>query len=289
MTEALVNPDTIDESVTSLRTLLIAKTKQPGPGDFRPISIMNNVMNLVSKMILQTIKSILLDARLISEVQGAFGVNSIGSKELVLLDEVITGQHKGNLNVAWLDVKKASDSIPHNYVRSILRNLPIPHGAVNIIERLYQTPSTRLELLGNKTITPLGTIPLKKGILQGDSLSPLLFVLVMQPFTLRLENSFPKLEIGESSKIEVNHLLFMDDLKLLAEDKETLSDLLKATGEFFSLIGLELNAKKSARTEAYGEVSSELKKIPITNTRERYKCLGVLQCRRTCNMSTKRN
>ena len=138
ITEALVNPDTIDESVTSLRTLLIAKTKQPGPGDFRPISIMNNVMKLVSKVILQTIKSILLDARLISEVQGAFGVNSIGSKELVLLDEVITGQHKGNLNLAWLDVKKAFDSVPHNYVRRLLRNLPIPHGAVNIIERFIE-------------------------------------------------------------------------------------------------------------------------------------------------------
>ena len=48
MTEALVNPDTIDESVTSFRTLLIAKTKQPGPGNFRPISIMNNVMKLVT-------------------------------------------------------------------------------------------------------------------------------------------------------------------------------------------------------------------------------------------------
>ena len=119
-------------------------------------------------------------------------MNSIESKELVLLDEVITGQHKSNLNVAWLDVKKAFDSVPHNYVRSILRNLPIPHGAVNIIERLYRTPSTRLELLGNKTITSLGIIPLKKGILQENSLSPLLFVLVMQPFMLRLENSLSK-------------------------------------------------------------------------------------------------
>ena len=113
MSDAFANPELIGRSVTSLRTLLIPKTEAPGPGDYRPISIMNNIMKLVSKIILMITKPILLQQNSVSEVQGAFGTNTIGSKELVLLDKVITGQHKNNLNIAWLDVKKAFDSVPH--------------------------------------------------------------------------------------------------------------------------------------------------------------------------------
>ena len=80
----------------------------------------------------------------------------------------------------------------------------------------------------------------------------------MKHLTVRLENSYPKLEVGESTKMEVNHLIFMDDLKLMADNKDAPSVLLKVTGELLSLIGLELNVKKSTRTDAYGEVSSEL-------------------------------
>ena len=101
---------------------------------------MNNIMTLVSKIILMIIKPIRVQQNSVSEVQGAFGTNTIGSKELVLLDEVITGQHKNNLNIACLDVKKAFDSVTHKYISAIIRNLPIPGAAVGIIERLYELP-----------------------------------------------------------------------------------------------------------------------------------------------------
>ena len=59
------------------------------------------------------IKPIMLQQISVSEVQEAFGTNRIGSKKLVLLDEVITDQYNNNLNIAWLDAKKAFDSVPH--------------------------------------------------------------------------------------------------------------------------------------------------------------------------------
>ena len=78
----------------------------------------------------------LVESRVISENQGAFGDNTIGAKELVLLDEVIQGQYKGKLASAWLDVKKAFDSVPQAYVLTILKKLPINAAVPRLIERI---------------------------------------------------------------------------------------------------------------------------------------------------------
>ena len=59
----------------------------------------------------------------------------------------------------------------------------------------------------------LGVVEIKRGIFQGDSLSPLVFVLALIPLSLILRKAKAAYEFSES-KEEINHLLFMDDLKL---------------------------------------------------------------------------
>ena len=54
----------------------------------------------------------------------------------------------------------------------------------------------------------------KRGIFQGDSLSPLMFILALIPLSPILRKAKAAYEFSES-KENINHLLFMDDLKLL--------------------------------------------------------------------------
>ena len=63
--------------------------------------------------------------------------------------------------------------------------------------------------LGN---SELGEIEIKQGIFQGDSLSPLVFVLAMIPLSLILRKAKAAYQFSES-KEKINHVLFMDDLK----------------------------------------------------------------------------
>ena len=61
----------------------------------------------------------------------------------------------------------------------------------------------------------LGTVSIKRGIFQGDSLSPLIFVLCIVPMTKILRN----MRAGYmSGSVKVNHLLFMDDLKVFGKN-----------------------------------------------------------------------
>ena len=64
----------------------------------------------------------------------------------------------------------------------------------------------------------LGNVKIKRGIFQGDSLPPFLFVLVMILLTLVLRQTRASCELKKGGK-EINHLLFMGDLKLFAKMK----------------------------------------------------------------------
>ena len=59
----------------------------------------------------------------------------------------------------------------------------------------------------------LGEVEIKRGIFQGDSLSPIVFVLSLIPLSLILRKAQKACEFSES-KEKINHLLLMDDLKL---------------------------------------------------------------------------
>ena len=59
----------------------------------------------------------------------------------------------------------------------------------------------------------LGEVQIKRGIFQRDSLSPLVNVLGSIPLSLILRKAKAAYEFSER-KEKINHLLFMDDLKL---------------------------------------------------------------------------
>ena len=59
----------------------------------------------------------------------------------------------------------------------------------------------------------LGEVEIKCGTFQGDSLSPLVFVLASIPLSLILRKAEAAYEFSQS-KGKINHVLFMDDLKL---------------------------------------------------------------------------
>ena len=70
----------------------------------------------------------------------------------------------------------------------------------------------------------LGQVNMKRGICQGDSLSPLLFVLCMIPLTLLLRQTKAEYQFkGRHEKI--NHLLYIDDLKLYGKDEAQIDSL----------------------------------------------------------------
>ena len=72
------------------------------------------------------------------------------------------------------------------------------------------------KLLLNSNGSDLWEVDVNWGIFQGDSLSPLIFVICMIPLSLLLRKVKISYEWGRE-QFKLNHLLFMDDLKLLGK------------------------------------------------------------------------
>ena len=99
----------------------------------------------------------------------------------------------------------------------------------------------KLELTPNGM--SLGNVEIKRGIFQGDSLFPLLFVLCMVPLSLILKELKFHYEFGDKNT-RLTHLLFTDDLKLFAKSHDQIASLVNTAYTFSEDIGMEFGVKK---------------------------------------------
>ena len=73
--------------------------------------------------------------------------------------------------MAWIDYKKAFDSLPHSWINSCLTYF-------GISKKHSEVPQEKHGKMGNSLnghCEEIGQVSIKRGIFQGDSLPPLLF------------------------------------------------------------------------------------------------------------------
>ena len=143
--------------------------------------------------------------------------------------------------MAWIDYKKAYDMVPHS---CIIEYLDLFGVAENIKSLLVISIENWKVILcsGN---SELGEVKIKRGIFQGDSLSPLVFVLALILLSLILRKAKAAYEFSES-KEKINHLLFMDDLKLYRRSEKGLDSLVQTVRVFSEDIGMEFGIEECA-------------------------------------------
>ena len=91
----------------------------------------------------------------------------------------------------------------------------------------------------------LGAVEIKRDIFQGDSLPPLVFVLALITLSLILKMAKTAFEFS-ASKERINHLLFMDDLKMYSRSEKGLDSLVHAVRVFNKDIAMEFRIGKCA-------------------------------------------
>ena len=90
----------------------------------------------------------------------------------------------------------------------------------------------------------LGEAEIKRGIFQEDSLSPLVFVLSLIPLSLILKKTKAAYEFSES-KENINHLLFIDELKLYSRSEKGLDSLVETVRVFSEVKRMEFGIEVS--------------------------------------------
>jgi len=250
-------------------TYLIPKGIPKKGSDYRPITCMSNLYKLTTKCVTKVMQAIVENRDLLTENQLGTVRMVQGAKEQALLNLAINKEYGNKLKSAWIDVKKAFDSVDHVYLIKCLEKYSFPPWIINFLKCIIS--KWKLSIMsGSEEILEKSV---ERGILQGDSLSPLLFVLCIDPLSRQLNGKHKKVSIStDSGMYTTNHLLFIDDLKLMAESEEVLKMLMEETKAFFKAIGLEMNKEKSAtKTETCAKDATLLEGISS------YKYLGITE------------
>ena len=129
--------------------------------------------------------------------------------------------------------------ISHSWISKCLEVFGVPENAKNFL--VNSMNKWKLELMSNEVSS--GNVEIRRGIFQGDSLSPLLFVLCMVPLSLILRKVKFDYEFGDK-KTRINHFLFMDDLKLFGKSNNQIDSLVNTVYTFSEDNGMDFGMKK---------------------------------------------
>ena len=167
---------------------------------------------LLAGVIADQINAHLDQGKLLPKEQKGCRKGSRGTNDLLYIDRAVIEEVKSrnkNLAMVWIDYKKAYGMVPHSWIIECLDML----GVAENIKSLLVNSMEKWKVMLCSGNSELGEVEIKRGIFQGDSLSPLVFVLALIPLSLILRKAKAAYEFSESKK-KTSHLLFMDDFKL---------------------------------------------------------------------------
>jgi retron-type reverse transcriptase len=154
--------------------VLIPKTQNPSSvSDYRPISLLNTSIKLITKVLANQLQLVIL--RVIHQNQYGFLRERNIQDCLTWAFEYLHLCHlsKKEMVILKLDFEKAFDKVEHEVIIKMLSHKGFPSKWITWIESILK-PGTSAALLNG---TPGKVFHCRRGVRQGDPISPLLFVL----------------------------------------------------------------------------------------------------------------
>ena len=249
--------------------------------NWRPICLQLTLYKLYSAIIARRIASWAMEANAFSPAQKGFLAYDGCAEHNFLLRSVMVEarRNKRNLLLAWLDLKDAFGSVPHDLILLLMKRLGLSGSAIDIIKDIY-SQSTIAIRTGRDTYT--AAIKQNRGVKQGCPLSPILFNIALEGLLKLLATNTAGFPVAGYT---INSLAYADDVCMIATSKSELQGLLDQCHAFTTWAGLVFKAKKCGSLCMTNEAprlyvnhlySPHLgaEAIPALTWDERYKYLG---------------
>ena len=246
--ETIENPDLAPSWFCQGTTFLLPKTNETlDPKNYRPITCLSTSYKILTSVLSERLYKHLDENKIFPIEQKGCKRGSYGCKDQLLINKMILENCKRrakNLSCAWIDYKKAFDSVPHSWILKSLEMCKVSPVLINFLEGSMKKWATNLFLSHEGGSVTCENLKIKSGIFQGDSLSPLLFCIALFPLSIELNSSSYGYEINNR---KISHLFYMDDLKLFGRNDSELEGLLKIVKGFSDDIGMEFGISKCAK------------------------------------------
>ncbi|CAJ2662016.1 unnamed protein product [Trifolium pratense] len=236
------------KGINSTFIALIPKVDSPQRlNDFRPISLVGCLYKILAKVLANRLRLVI--GSVISEAQTAFVKDRQILDGILVANEAVDEARKSRkeLMLFKVDFEKAYDSVDWGYLDDIMRRMSFPTLWRKWIRECVCTATTSVLVNGS----PTDDFPLRRGLRQGDPLSPFLFLLAAEGLNVLMDamvarNLFQGYSFGEQGMVSVSHLQFADDTLLLGVKSWANVRALRAVLVLFeTMSGLKVNFNKS--------------------------------------------
>ena len=210
---------------------------------------MGGIYKLLTKLLANRLRMVL--HKIISPSQNAFVQGRQILDSVLIANEVLDSRLKEGTPVLLckLDIEKAYNHVNWDFLIYLLQRCGFPRKWCDWI--WFCISMVQFSVLINGS--PQGFFASSRGLRQGDPLSPLLFVLIMETLSRLMDRAFGRgyllgFEVGsgETNPIVVSHLLFADDTLIFCPADTLQMEHLRAVFTWFEVVsGLKVNLGKS--------------------------------------------
>ncbi|GMI67424.1 hypothetical protein HRI_000411700 [Hibiscus trionum] len=247
--EKFYNSGKLESNMNSSFLTLIPKTPSPSNiSDYRPISLISSLYKIVSKVLSRRISNMM--SKVISDTQCAFIRGRQIFDGILIANEIIHSLKSNTCSnggvILKLDFSKAFDCVRWDFLDMILEKMGFGPKWRGWISECVSTAKVSILLNG----TPTMEFKMKRGLRQGDPLSPFLFIIVTEALhklldTAEVRGAIKGIKIAEPLN-SITHLQFADDTILFFQpEKSYLKNVKKILRCFEVCSGLSINFKKS--------------------------------------------
>ena len=161
------------------KTRLIPKSGEFTRENQRPITCLNNMYIWFISCLQDHIDSHLTENELMENDQRGAKAKCSGTSDNLMIDRMVTLDcHRGhrNLNMAWVDLKKAYDTVDHKWLSKSMDVHCFPYWLCRVIWQLLKSWNTKIIVRTKCGTETSCTIRFMRGLPQGDALCPRLFL-----------------------------------------------------------------------------------------------------------------
>jgi exonuclease III len=221
-------------------TLIYKKGAADNLANYRPITLLNTDFKIFSKSLADALKRAMQNV--IGEHQTAYLEGRLIDDNILLSQLAIehAKQFDEPMSLILLDQEKAFDRVSHEYLWRVMKKFGFPSKFVKALKHLYTNQEKQVYINGFWSDKIVAT----RNVPQGDSLSGLLYILVLEPLAIAIKDhqEIPGINAGE---LKVNISVYADDILVLLKDQRSGDSLMELLETHCLASNGKVNYKKS--------------------------------------------
>ena len=246
--KAIITTKHVPRSWTRTKTIMLYKKNDPNhPSNWRPIGITSTMYRIMTAQISAFINIENKKNDVFHPSQRGFigGKGNGAHDHINSLNELIlhARRNESKCVLTAIDLTNAFGSVPHKLIFDTLEQKGFGNTFMSIIKDLYSNSETTIEVKGQRS----EAIRIKRGVIQGCPLSPLLFNCCIDPLLTHLE----RFNAEDGITLEYNNgpfsltaQAYADDLVLISKDENAAANMINSLVTYCNGTSLIIAPKK---------------------------------------------